>query len=161
MPNLRKSYIYAAFYLASLICAAPAAAEDWRLVDDGDDMAYFIDRDTLRRIEREVRVWVWTIAKYRDRDGDNWKSFMKVDCEELSYITLQETKFLKERSKASTGPSDREYAIPGSVMENVLLAACKPRKLGRRWENPYAERKAEWQKSDAESEGQEKATIDP
>jgi hypothetical protein len=145
----------AALCLACFGWAVSAAAEDWRLVEDGDDEAYFIDLDTLRRTRSEVHVWLWTIMNYNSRDGDNSKEFLKVDCREMSYVALQSTFFRKDRSRSSSYNSNRSYAIPGSIMETVLIGICDPRGLGRRWEDPYEEQIAKWLKSEQEAEDHE------
>ena len=117
----------------ALLFSTPAWAE-WELVVE-QETQYLVDFDRIKKINGYI--YFWLLKKYpvpREAGALSSKSYMTVDCNLLSYRTLQFSAFKKPigddliltiTPENTPGMDETKYALPGSVVEFYLKTVCE------------------------------------
>jgi len=132
-----KKIIFAA--LLSTTAVAPAFAANWVMVGQTEGMTVYADKSTAIRSEGKVRMW--SLYDFKTiQTGDGVKPYLsdmllyEHDCAERKSKLLQTTSRLGNMGNGELAESITmrdpkwSYAVPDSIGESVLIAACRKSK---------------------------------
>lgn len=123
-------------------------AADWRLIIEGDDYGYFLDRETLVGKRDTVRVWLWVIQNHRVRGVDNWKELQTINCLEKSYVRLAQYEYSGEIYKGrDNNIGEKKYAAPETIREDLIDIICGSKESDESWRDPYSQLTLKWSKA--------------
>ena len=132
-----KKIIFAA--LLSTTAVSPVFAANWEMVGQTGDMTIYADKNAAIRSEGKVRMW--SLSDFKTiQTQEGLKPYLsdislyEYDCAERKSRLLQTTSRLGNmgngevaESITMTNPKWR-YAVPDSIGESVLNAACRKSK---------------------------------
>lgn len=115
--------------VATIYTPAPAAAEDWRIVNYGGtprgSFMTFLNMDQVRRNGDTVNFWTRTIKRLPSNGVDETYQLFSGTCSDFHYIALGYRSFLAGEL-VDEGPETpvRRMAAPGSNAHAQLGYAC-------------------------------------
>lgn len=122
---LRITVILAGLALAG--AAAPASAEDWKLVSVQPEAAVFVDLGSVQRSGNIVTFTLWAVYRKRAKSGtDNAKAQRRANCDDLSFNDLTRTFMYRDRVLTTSSDRPTEHANPRSLNEYAINYACSP-----------------------------------
>lgn len=122
-----------------LAAACSGAMAEWTPLHMGENNTFFIDKNTIRRIDGE-NVKIWDMVNFnsaqKDRPSEpeyfSTKTLTQFDCknERMAYLSI--TAFTENMgdgmvawSYSPDAPPKWRYAIPGSIAAEEMEVACK------------------------------------
>lgn len=123
-----------------VLSAAPAQAEDWRLVswvgNPRPSTIWLVDADTMKFAGNHVRFWLDTRSRTADEDGSNRVlQLIEADCESMSYEGLQTQTYSAGTPLENIGVMKRSFAAPGTAVGGILERIC-----GGNYSQPISEK---------------------
>ena len=106
---------------ALLRAACGERKREWTYVGEStDDTAYFLKLGSLSKSGPNIRVWSKTVKK----EVTVSMTFWEFDCANDKLRSVQSTDY-EDGSGSTTGGRTWKYAVPESMGESLLEAACK------------------------------------
>ena len=129
--NIKKFKVPVLVFILLSFIAESSIASQWVLVTANDDVQVFVDKQSLRRSEQDVKVWEkWIFEKHTSpKKKDNTvRILFKYHCDERTAHLLEFIGSSTLVDNYFNHPETRENKIeiePDSISEKVYESVCR------------------------------------
>ena len=130
-----KKYLVLLLILLSPILSY--SQQNWTKVGVTDNSDVYIDFNTIKKVEKNMRVWVLYDFRQESQNGmfkfSSYTDYSEFDCSQDRYRTLQQTMYSGRMGNGSTKNVDFNtekwtYIVPTTMNESILKLVCKSKK---------------------------------